>query len=159
MNRKTCLVLLALALPLLSACEPRENCAQAYNDRTYRLRICTDKREYDFGAPISITFTVTNFSDETLVLNGGGKPAMDIRVEDEYWSDEQEMTPELTRITLPPDGSHTITWVWPTSRTDLEALGHDFGELRLITISVFGIEFPIPGAEGLIGLLVYYRAP
>jgi hypothetical protein len=43
MKRTTCLLLiLALALTLLAACGPKENCAEAHNDdRTYRLQICT----------------------------------------------------------------------------------------------------------------------
>ncbi|HIP96942.1 MAG TPA: hypothetical protein EYH32_06990, partial [Anaerolineae bacterium] len=74
MNKKLLTWLsLSLALALLAACGPRENCAQSHDPRDARtnrytrtLRICTDKKKYDFGEPVHITFTVTNISDETL---------------------------------------------------------------------------------------------
>lgn len=154
------LLLLALALALLTACGTRENCAVSHDPgRTRAFRICTDKRKYDFGEPIHITFTVTNISDETLEWNGGDEPAMDIRITPEHWSDEQELVPELTRMTLEPDESRTIKWVWPTPGTDLSEIGFP-PEGGSTGISVFGTVRPLPGTEdGAVGVHAYYRRP
>ena len=144
------LLLLALALALLAACGPRKNCAESYDDRKTNLaRICTNKKEYDFGEPIYITFTVTNVSDEPLVLNGGEKAAIDIRVQGEHWSDGRELAPELTRVTLEPGESRTLEWVWPTARTDLEPLKRISG--------VYGIVRPLPGTRRAVSVDVRYQ--
>ncbi len=166
MNKKTWLLVVTLAPVCLTACllaagEPRENCAESHDPRNTRtLQICTDKSEYDFGEPIYITFTVTNISDEPLVWNGGDEPAVDIHVEGEYWSDEQELIIELTQVTLQPGESHTIEWTWPTSQTDLEPLANDFLEEELLSIHIFGTEISHPGASGgAVWVKSYYRRP
>jgi hypothetical protein len=162
MNRKTCFVLLALALPLLNACEPRENCAEGHDPlNTHQMRICADKKEYDFGVPISITFTVTNVSDEPLTLDGGDQPALDIDVWREHWSDGQELTPELTRVTLEPGESRTINWVWPTSQTDFRLLINSFPpEGGRLTVRPLGTVIPLPGASPrAVWVDAYYRKP
>ena len=155
---------LALALALLTTCGPKQNCAESHNDdRTRRSRICTNKKKYDFGEPIYITFTVTNVSDEPLVLNGGEKAAIDIRVQGEHWSDKQELTPETTRVTLEPGESRTIQWVWPTHDTDLEAVKRGFAgapEAGLVGICMFGVVRPLPWyGRGVVGVYAYYRYP
>lgn len=155
-------LLLLLALTLLAACGPKENCAEAHNDdRTYRLHICTDKEKYDFGAPISITFTVTNISDEPLTLDGGDEPAMDIYVEGEHWSDEQGLTLDLTHVTLEPGKSRTLSWVWPTPRTDLKEISFPPDAFPPdASIGVDGIVIPRPGASSrTVWVDVYYRRP
>ena len=150
------LLLLALALALLTTCGPKQNCAESHDPRNTRtLRICTDKKKYDFGEPVHITFTVTNISDETLEFDGGDKPVIDIGIAQEYWSDGQELTPELTRVTLEPGESRTIELVWPTPRTDLEALS-GYGALH---ISVGGYVRPFPGTDRVVGVDVHYRSP
>jgi hypothetical protein len=162
MKRKTCLLLiLALALTLLAACGPKENCAEAHNDdRTYRLHMCTDKEKYDFGEPVSIIFTVTNVSDESLTLDGGDEPALDICIRSECWSEGQEMTPELTRVTLESGGSRAITWVWPTADTDLEALERDSPPTSTVGGLVFGSVIPWPDASPRsVWVSVVYRRP
>lgn len=153
------LLLLALALTLLGACGLRKNCEVIHDPRRTRtLRICTDKKKYDFGEPIHITFTVTNLSDETLEFNGGDKAALDIRVEGEHWSDGRELTPELTRMTLEPDESRALNWVWPTPGTDLKKVNPPPPEWGLTSIYVFGLVTPRPGASrSAVGVTAYYR--
>ncbi len=99
MNRKTWLPVIILApvfltACFLAACGPKENCAQSHDPRNTRtLWICINGEKYDFAEPIHITFTVTNISDDPLTLDDGDKPAIDIRVEGEHWSDGRELTP------------------------------------------------------------------
>jgi len=152
-------LLALLAACLLTACGPKENCAEAHNDdRTYRLGICTDKRKYDFGEPIHITFTVTNISDGTLKFDGGDKPALDIGIAQRYWSDGRELTPDLTQVTLEPGESRTIELVWPTPGTDLEEISFP-PEGGLTSIGVQGIVRPFPGTDRAVGVYAYYRRP
>lgn len=157
-----------LAACLLVACAsgsagPNENCAESYNDdETILARICTDKVVYDFGEPVYITFTLTSISDhQPLALDGDDGPALDIRVRGEHWSDGQELTPELTHVTLEPGESRTLNWVWPTPQTDLEALKHDaLPDAPTLGISARGIVARRPGApEGVIKASVAYRVP
>jgi hypothetical protein len=163
MRRKIYLLCLLFLVPtFLAACGPRENCAQSHDPRNTRtLRICIDKEKYDFPEPIHITFTVTNISDETIEFNGGDKPALDIRVEGEHWSDGRELTPELTRVTLEPGESRVLNWVWPTSQTDLEELGRGFSPgPGMLSIGVDGIVIPQPNASRRAVLVyAYYRYP
>ncbi|MCP4536057.1 MAG: hypothetical protein GY832_02825 [Chloroflexi bacterium] len=170
MKKKNCLSLLLipaiplflilltiLALWLSDLLGLSKNCDVAHNDRkTYASQICTDKKKYDFGEPIHITFTVTNISDETLDFNGGDKPALDILVEGERWLDERELTSELAHVTLEPGESHILNWVWPTPQTDLEP----FKSYPVPSIFVFGTEISHPGAlEGDVWVQSYYRNP
>ena len=157
-----CVLLIVLASVLLAACGPRENCAQSHDPRNTRtLRICIDKKKYNFGEPIHITFTVTNISDEPFTLDGGDEPAIDIRVEGEHWSDGRELTSELTRVTLEPDESRVLNWVWPTSQTDLEELGRGFSPgPGMLSIAVSGTVKPLPRASRGAALVdAYYRKP
>ncbi len=139
----------------------RPNCETTYNgERTIRSQICTNKKSYDFGEPIYITFTITNVSREPQVLDGGDRSAVDIEIgyEDydarkyinEYWSDDKELTPELTRITLKPGESYTLKWVWPTPRTNMEALRKYVLMTAIMgkcPITIYGLEFPLPSVE------------
>lgn len=138
------LLILALALALLVACGLQENCAEAHNDdRTYRLYVCTDKKKYDFGETVYSTFAVTNVSDQPVTLNGGDEPAIDIGITRDQWSDDRELTPDLTRVTLEPGESRTIEFAWPTVHTDLDSLT---GYVTL-TIGARGVAMPWPGAD------------
>lgn len=163
MKRKIYLLCLLFLVPtFLAACGTRENCEVAHNDdRTYELHICIEKRKYDFPEPIHITFTVTNISDQPLTLDGGDKPALDIRVEGEHWSDGRELTSELTRVTLEPGESRVLNWVWPTSQTDLEELGRGFSPgPGMLSIGVDGIMIPLLNASRrTVWVYAYYRKP
>ena len=160
MNRNNWLLVI-LVLVLLAACGPRENCMAGHDPlSTHQMRICADKEKYDFGAPIHVTFTVTNISDQPLVLDGGDEAAIDINVKGEHWSSERELTPDLTRVTLDPGESRTLEWVWPTPQTDLEALRVSFGEPGVLSIPVGGLVIPRPGASpGGVWVSAYYRRP
>ncbi len=172
MKGKTWLLLIVvlasalLAVCLLVACggsaEPEENCAEGHDPRNTRtLRICTDKVVYDFGEPVYITFTVTNVSDQSLTWDSGDRAAMDICVRDECWSDEQELTPDLTRVTLEPGESRTLEWVWPTVNTDLKALERTFPP-DTSTFGTFatGSGIPRPGASPRsVWVPITYRRP
>ncbi len=156
MNKKTWLLVVTLAPVFLTACllasEPRENCAESHDPRNTRtLRICTDndfRDMYEFGESVYITFTVTNISDERLVLDGGDKPALDICILRECWSDRQELTPKLTRVTLEPGESRILTWTWPTTDIDRDEMINDYGagELTFWSFHAHGVEIPLPGA-------------
>ncbi len=167
MNKKTWLLVIALAPVFLTACllasEPRENCAESHDPRNTRtLRICTDndfRDMYEFGDPVHITFTVTNISDERLVLDGGDKPALDICIRRECWSDRQELTPKLTRVTLKPGESRILTWTWPTTDTDWDAMT-GASELTFWSFHVNGVAIHLPGAsERVVWVIFNYNMP
>ncbi len=171
MNKKTWLRLIILAPALLISCllttcngsraEPEENCAEGYNDdKTYLSRICVDKAVYDFGEPVHISFVVTNVSDQPLTWDGGDSAAMDICVRDECWSDEQELALKLTYLTLEPNKSHIVEWVWPTTNTDLKALERHFPpDTSTFGPLVTGSSIPRPGASprSIWTPIVYHR--
>ena len=161
MKRILHLLLLLVSVPmLLSACGPRKNCAESHDPRNTRtLQICTDKKSYDFGEPVHITFTVTNISTETLEFNGGDKAVIDIRIAPEQWSDERELTPAPTQMTLEPDESRTIEWVWPTPEVDIQEFRGHFPEFGPLTFQAFGIVRPRPGTRRSVWMSIAYRRP
>ncbi len=161
MKRILHLLLLLVSVPmLLSACGWRKNCEVAHNDdRTYTLRICTDKKSYDFGEPVHITFTVTNISTETLEWDGGDKPVMDIEAGNAQWSEGQQLTPALTRMTLKPDKSRTIELTWPTPKIDIQEFRGHFPELGPLRFFAWGIVRSRPGTRGSVWVSIAYRRP
>ena len=142
---------LVLACVLISW--PKEHCAEDH-DPGYTLpaKICTDKETYDCGEPTRITFTITNVSGEDIVLDGGREPALDLIVyfdnEEIHWSDGQDHTSDLTVVTLAPGETRTISWVWPVSEAEWEALGcADRATWDLLHATVAGTVRPLPGAS------------
>ena len=142
-----------LALASLSACGPREHCAEDHDpEYTRTLKLCTDKETYDCGEPTHITFIVTNVSGKDLVLDGGDEPALDVHFTTEdyvvSWSDGQDHTSDLTVVTLAPGEARTISWVWPVSEAEWETLGcADRATWDLLHATVAGTVRPLPGAS------------
>jgi len=151
-------------LPLvgvLTACgggEKKSYCEESQDPSgALQLRICTDGFRYDFAEPVHILFTVTNISDAAVTLDGGEGPAVDIRVENDLWSAAGDA---VTVLTLEPQQTHTIEWVWPTAGTDLDAITQNLGQGPAeITIGVKGLAFTPAGARASVPINAYYRYP
>lgn len=161
MKGKTRCLLIVAAVLLLTACDQsKENCEQKDGpEHTWQAKICTDDDRYDFGEPIRITLTVANVSNQPLTLEGGDRPALDIRVQGQNWSDGKELTPDLTRVSLEPGESRTLEWVWPTPATDLEALEGLLVEQSQLSIGVYGLLATGSGPPETVWVYAYYRAP
>jgi hypothetical protein len=78
--------------------------------------LCTDRTDYNQGDTVHITFTVKNAYHETLVLDGGQRPVMDIcPAYNQCLSQYQPDVAQLTHLVLEPGQSKTIQWDWPTA--------------------------------------------
>jgi hypothetical protein len=125
---KEWIVWLLLALLLIAgmatgcrSAGPKENCAGGITaDGEQEFQLCTDKAEYQYGEAVHIRFTITNLSEQPLEYNGGSEAVMEICEREVCQSDEQELTPELTRLVLEPGESRTIEWTWPPSKAYLD---------------------------------------
>lgn len=99
--------------------------------RTAEYRMCADKKEYRFGEPVHITFTIKNISGDTgrqdfgpIEFGNGVEPAMDICDDELYacWSNNRTLTDDDKRFTLQLRESRTLTWTMPTSPEYLDHL-------------------------------------
>ncbi len=105
-----------------TAMRPRWYCEEMLNGaRTQKYEMCSDKREYEYGETVRVRFTVTNLSAQPLHLSGGSSPVMEILdISDLSWSATQSQTE--TQLTLAPESSHTIEWLWIPTQAHLEDL-------------------------------------
>ncbi len=101
---------------VLVACKPKAPAAQCLTDTIdlteLKYALCTDKATYQYGEPVQISFTLTNMANKAETLDGGDKPAIDIRHQGyRYWSEENQST-AATKITLEAGSVYTIEWRW-----------------------------------------------
>ncbi|MEJ5312455.1 MAG: hypothetical protein WHX52_22040 [Anaerolineae bacterium] len=105
-----------------TATQPRWHCEETLNGaRTQKYEICSDKKEYEYGETVRVRFTVTNLSAQPLHLSGGSSPVMEILdISELSWSATQSQMD--TQLTLAPESSHTIEWLWIPTQAHLEDL-------------------------------------
>ena len=110
---------LASCCPLLIPKEPKR---EVYGQSGWRLELWVSQNPASVGEPIDIGFSVKNIDDETQIIEIDYGPVMDIKVRqgsvskpEVWWSDVNEVTPEMRRLELAPGESKTIemTWVPP----------------------------------------------
>jgi hypothetical protein len=102
-----------------TATRPRWHCEETLNGaRTLKYECCSDKKEYEYGETVRVRFTVTNLSAQPLHLSGGSGPVMEILEHELSWSATQSQTE--TQLTLAPEASHTIEWLWIPTQAHLE---------------------------------------
>ncbi len=106
-------------------------CKVEQNPGFLEYKMCTNKKEYQFGEPVYITFTITNIRDDPAQPNygpvefgNGTDPVMDICDDELYacWSNNQTLTDDDKHFTLEPGESHTLMWTMPTSPEYLDHL-------------------------------------
>jgi len=78
-------------------------------------------KEYEYGETVRVRLTVTNLSAQPIHLSGGSGPVMEILdISDLSWSATQSQTE--TQLTLAPEASHIIEWLWIPTQAHLEDL-------------------------------------
>lgn len=94
------------------------------------LEIWVNTTDAEVGTPIQIRYTVTHTGDQTRVVELADRPVMDIVISFQSWqtqqrtvtrwSDGQEITEELRRMSWEPGESKTLemTWVVPELADD-----------------------------------------
>lgn len=110
---------------------PQPYCKVEQSPGFLEYEMCTDKKEYQLGDPIYVTFTIKNISADAdrqeqaaWEFGNGVDPAMDICEPwgNICWSDEQILAEDDRHFVLKPQESHTLTWTWPTTPEQLNYL-------------------------------------
>ncbi len=121
-----CSLLLILVLATLSSpigcgtlgSRPK-SALKGYSDLTLELWVSDEAPST--GEPLKLRFRVANHGEVDVRQVEDNRPVMDILVHyregasdyyDVFWSDEQEITPEMKRLELAPGESKTIEWTW-----------------------------------------------
>ncbi|MBN1876720.1 MAG: hypothetical protein JXA33_21020, partial [Anaerolineae bacterium] len=111
-------VFIAGILWLYLCCQPKLSTAPAVHCFRYKVdltpltfALCTDKANYRYGEAAQVSFVVTNTAAYAVTLDGGDKPALDIRQESSYWADEYPLA-AASQIPLAAGSAYTIEWHW-----------------------------------------------
>ena len=147
---------------------PQPYCLVTQNgSRTIEYKMCTDKKKYQYGEPIHVTFTIRNISGDTgrksfgpLEFGNGTGPAMDICDPWQHacWSDEQTLTEEDKHFVLKLRESRTLTWTWPTIPEHLDYIKERmiYSDGRCFSDSLAGCEASTTRLECISGPGIFY---
>jgi len=114
---------------LVTACGPlwSRPVSETWGSGNLKLTLFVSKSLPNVGEPVKIRYTVKNPTDqiEVIQLEEKQEPIMDIRIHfgagshwtTLYWSDGQEITPEMRRLELAPGESKTIEMTWVPDET------------------------------------------
>jgi hypothetical protein len=126
---------------------PPPQCFEYKIDQTaLTYALCAEKGRYRYGEAIRASFTLTNTGNRKVTLNGGDKPALELQLAHETWTDIYP-TP-ATQITIEAGAAYTIEGRWIPEQAYLEdAFQQEWANINLMTIYTYETQIQLEPGE------------